>query len=96
VTGGLADAGDTTGSTAVDFVVCPVVISEVTGEVNLPESDTIVALCSSETAAVSAPMATIVLPPITADNALTRERGFGWFGFISRHLQSVSVCFPVG
>ncbi len=98
VTGGLADAGDTVSvaSGAVDFVVSPVVISAGAGEVNVPGSDTIVPLCSSDTAAVSAPIATMALPPMTADSALTRERGFGWFGFISRHFPSVSVCFPVG
>ena len=98
VTGGLADAGDTVSvaSAASDFVVSPVVISATSGEVNVPGSDMIVPLCSSETAAVSAPIATMALPPITADSALTRERGFGWFGFTSRHFPSVPVCFPVG
>ncbi len=98
VTGGLADSGDTVSvaSAVSDFVVSPVVISVTSGEVNVPGSDTIVPLCSSDTAAVSAPMATMALPPITADSALTRERGFDWFGFISRHFPSVSVCFPVG
>lgn len=83
VTGGVATSGEPVGSTVVSFVVSPVVISEVTGEVNVPGSDTMVPPGSSATAAVKAPMARMALPPITAETALTRDRGVGFFGFIS-------------
>lgn len=70
MTGGDADAGDWVGSTVVDFDVSPVVIDEVTGEVNVPGSDTIIPLSCSVTATPNAPMATIALPPTTADSVL--------------------------
>ncbi|APE18739.1 hypothetical protein GCM10010533_34300 [Mycolicibacterium pallens] len=70
VTGGAAEAGDTVSSTEDDFDVSPVVIDEVTGEVNVPGSDTIMPLPCSLTATANAPMATIALPPTTADSVL--------------------------
>ncbi|WP_059017379.1 hypothetical protein [Mycobacterium sp. M26] len=82
VTGGVATSGALVGSSVADDVVSPVVISEVTGEVNVPGSDTMVPPGSSATAVVNAPMATMALPPMTADKALTRECGVGFFGFI--------------
>ncbi|AKK29007.1 hypothetical protein [Mycobacterium sp. EPa45] len=70
VTGGDADSCVLVGSTVVDFDVSPVVIDEVTGDVNVPGSDTIIPVPCSVTATANAPMATIALPPTTADSVL--------------------------
>ncbi|PND56314.1 hypothetical protein CRM90_18525 [Mycobacterium sp. ENV421] len=70
MTGGAATSGVFVGSTAVSFVVSPVVIDDVTGEVKVPGSDTIVPLSGSVTAMPNAPIATSALPPTTADKVL--------------------------
>lgn len=89
VTGGDADGGDTVPSELDDFVVSPVVISVVAGAVNVPGSDTIDPRDSSDSAAVTVPMATTAQPPATADRTFHREPGFGLFDSISRHSRSV-------
>jgi hypothetical protein len=71
VTGGEADAGDLVGSVLVSFDVSPVVIDVVTGCVNVPGSDTIMPSPCSVTATANVPIATMALPPTTADSVLT-------------------------
>ena len=79
VTGGVATTGDTVSvaSGVDDFVVPPVATVGVLTVLEVAGSDTMVPPCSSLAATVNAAMATMALPPTTADSTLTRERCVG-------------------